>query len=158
MRCPICGEGETKVVDSRASNDGASVRRRRECETCEFRFSTQEEVEILDLAVTKNDGSKESYMREKIISGLKKSLEKREYTEAQLHQLVRAIEQDIQRRRRSTLASQEIGEIVMEHLKSFDKVAYIRFASVYRSFEDLQTFAREVHKLTSHGPKEPPAK
>lgn len=150
MRCPVCGEGDTKVVDSRMSVDGASVRRRRECDQCGFRFSTHEEMEILDLSVVKTDGSKELYSREKIVRGLKKALEKREYTEAQVQQMVQAIERDIQKKRKNSLESREIGEIVMEHLKGFDKVAYIRFASVYRSFEDVQTFAREVDKLTSH--------
>jgi len=150
MRCPVCGEGDTKVVDSRMSADGASVRRRRECDQCGFRFSTHEEVEILDLSVIKTDGSKETYTRDKIVRGLKKALEKREYTEPQVQQLVQAIERDIQKKRKNSLESREIGEIVMEHLRGFDKVAYIRFASVYRSFEDVDTFALEVDNLTSH--------
>jgi len=147
MRCPVCGEGDTKVVDSRMSADGASVRRRRECDQCGFRFSTHEEVEILDLSVIKTDGSKETYTRDKIVRGLKKALEKREYTEPQVQQLVQAIERDIQKKRRGQLTTAELGDIVMKNLRTFDKVAYIRFASVYRSFEDVESFEDELRTL-----------
>ncbi|OGL67140.1 transcriptional regulator NrdR [Candidatus Uhrbacteria bacterium RIFCSPHIGHO2_01_FULL_63_20] len=149
MRCPICNSGETKVVDSRISTDGGSVRRRRECEKCEFRFSTLEEVELLDLAVVKRDGRREAYSREKLTRGLEKALEKRPYTEAEFQALVHRVERDIQKKRRGELTSRELGEIVMNRLKAFDKVAYIRFASVYRSFEDVQTFEKELKSLLS---------
>lgn len=135
------------MVDSRISTDGASVRRRRECEKCDFRFSTLEEVELLDLTVIKRDGTRANYSREKIVRGLEKALEKRPYTDIKFQQLVHKIERDIQKKRRGQLTSAEIGEIVMNRLKSFDKVAYIRFASVYRSFEDVKTFERELKKL-----------
>lgn len=147
MRCPVCNHKDTKVVDSRIAVDGASVRRRRECEKCIFRFTTSEEIELLDLAVVKRDGRREHYSREKLERGLTKSLEKRAYTEAEFKKLVHKIERDIQKKRRGELTSSELGDIVMKHLKTFDKVAYIRFASVYRSFEDVQTFEAELKKL-----------
>jgi transcriptional repressor NrdR len=149
MRCPLCGHADTKVVDSRATQEGGSVRRRRECEACQYRFSTVEEIELLGLTVVKRDGHREGYSREKVAHGLKKALEKRAYTEADFHQLVQAIELDIQRRRVSELRAAEIGEIIMTHLKKFDKVAYIRFASVYRSFEDVETFQAELARLVT---------
>ncbi len=127
--------------------DGSSIRRRRECEKCGFRFSTLEEVEILDLAVIKRDGRRESYSREKLESGLKKALEKRPYTSQDFKSLVGSIERDLQKKRKSEVTSAEIGELVMNRLKFFDKVAYIRFASVYRSFEDVKTFEKELKKL-----------
>ncbi len=147
MRCPVCNYNDTKVVDSRISTDGASIRRRRECEKCGFRFSTLEEVELLDLTVIKRDGRRENYAREKIVRGLEKALEKRPYTDAEFQQLVHRVEREIQKKRRGQLTSREIGEIVMNRLKAFDKVAYIRFASVYRSFEDVKTFETELKKL-----------
>lgn len=149
MFCPVCRFKDTKVVDSRISSDGASVRRRRECEKCDFRFSTFEEVELLDLTVVKREGKRELYAREKLIRGLQKALEKRVFTERAFQKLVHQIERDIQKRRRTEITTEELGEIVMKHLKLFDKVAYIRFASVYRSFEDVETFESEVQKLTS---------
>lgn len=148
MYCAVCNHKDTKVVDSRISSDGASVRRRRECEKCGFRFSTLEEVELLDLTIVKRDGRRESYSREKLIRGLEKSLQKRPFTDQAFQKLVHKIERDVQKKRRGQLTTQELGEIVMKHLKVFDKVAYIRFASVYRSFEDVQTFESELQKLS----------
>ena len=147
MYCAVCSHKDTKVVDSRMSTDGASVRRRRECEKCGFRFSTLEEVELLDLMVVKRDGRREAYSREKMTRGLEKSLEKRPYTDQAFQKLVHKIERDIQKKRRGQLTTQELGELVMKNLKSFDKVAYIRFASVYRSFEDVGAFESELQKL-----------
>jgi transcriptional repressor NrdR len=147
MYCAVCNHKDTKVVDSRISSDGASVRRRRECEKCGFRFSTFEEVELLDLTVIKQDGRREAYSRDKMIKGLEMSLQKRSYTDASFQKLVHKIERDIQKKRRGQLTSKELGEILMKHLKTFDKVAYIRFASVYRSFEDVETFETELQKL-----------
>ncbi len=147
MRCPVCNDPDTKVIDSRQGVDGMNVRRRRECEKCDFRFSTLEEMELLDLTVVKRDGRRESYGRDKIMRGLEKSLEKRPYTDVDLRQLVHKIERDIQKRRRGELTTKELGEIVMKHLKGFDKVAYIRFASVYRSFDDVKTFEEELRSL-----------
>lgn len=147
MYCAVCSHKDTKVVDSRISTDGASVRRRRECEKCGFRFSTLEEVELLDLMVVKRDGRREAYSREKMTRGLEKSLEKRPYTDQAFQKLTHKIERDVQKKRRGQLTTQELGEIVMKHLKTFDKVAYIRFASVYRSFEDVGAFESELQKL-----------
>ncbi len=147
MHCPVCSHPDTRVVDSRLSPDGTSVRRRRECDHCEYRFSTFEEVELLDVTVVKRDGRHEMYAREKIERGLKKALEKRSYTEADFRVLVHAIERDIQRRKNLEIRSSDVGDILMHHLKAFDKVAYIRFASVYRSFEDVKTFQDELAGL-----------
>ena len=129
-----------------------AVRRRRECEKarCAFRFSTQEEVELMDCTVVKRNGSHQPYSREKLASGLKKSLEKRPYTQAQFYSLVHNIERDIQKERGGEITTVQLGEIVMKHLKTFDKVAYIRFASVYRSFEDLEMFEKELKDLSSN--------
>lgn len=126
-----------------------SVRRRRECERarCGYRFSTAEEAELLDVSIVKRDGRREAYIREKLTTGLKKALEKRPYTDAQFHNLVQKIERDIQKKRTGEITSEDMGEIVMKKIKSFDKVAYIRFASVYYSFEGLEKFEEELQKL-----------
>lgn len=147
MHCPVCNSPDTRVVDSRLAPDGTSVRRRRQCDACEYRFSTSEEVELLDITVVKRDGHRETYNREKIERGLRRALEKRSHTDAEFRQLMHAIEREIHRRKTPELRSDEIGEIVMEELKTFDKVAYIRFASVYRSFEDVKTFRDELSDL-----------
>jgi transcriptional repressor NrdR len=147
MHCPLCNYYDTKVSDSRVSTDGFSIRRRRECTKCNFRFSTVEESEILDLTVVKRDGRHEPYSKDKLIAGLKHSLEKRPHTADAFKGLVQKIERDIQKKRKLELTSREIGEIVMKRLKSFDQVAYIRFASVYRSFQDVESFTRELKGL-----------
>lgn len=147
MHCPVCSHDDTRVVDSRISSEGDSIRRRRECDKCGFRFSTLEEVELLDLVVVKRDGVREAYSREKIERGLKKALEKRPVTDAAFRSLVHGVERDIQRKNADELTSGDIGAIVMERLKKFDTVAYIRFASVYRQFEDAQTFQKELEGL-----------
>jgi transcriptional repressor NrdR len=154
MRCTVCNYKDTKVIDSRLSPNGMSIRRRRECLKCRFRFSTLEEVEILDLTVVKRDGTRESYSREKLESGLRKSLQKRPVTAERFKDLVNAIERDLQKVRKNEVTSGTIGEIVMDRLKQFDKVAYIRFASVYRAFEDVKTFQKALETLTKGaGPK-----
>ncbi|MEK7665906.1 MAG: transcriptional regulator NrdR [Patescibacteria group bacterium] len=147
MYCPVCNNKDTKVIDSRLASDGVAIRRRRECEKCDFRFSTVEEVTLLDLTVIKRDGRREAYSREKLVRGLERSLEKRPHTEIDFQKLVHRVERDIQKKRRGELTSSEIGEIVMRALKKFDKIAYIRFASVYRAFEDVATFEREIKEL-----------
>jgi len=147
MKCPVCYYPDTKVVDSRVATDGLSIRRRRECLKCGFRFSTYEEIEILDLMIVKRDGRKESYDREKLVRGLKKALEKRPITEDKFKRLVHSIERDIQRLRKGEITSSQVGQIIMKHLKKVDQVAYIRFASVYESFKDAQEFRRELNKL-----------
>jgi transcriptional repressor NrdR len=147
MRCPVCNCEDTKVVDSRITSDGLSIRRRRECEKCEYRFSTVEETEILDLTLVKRDGRREPYNRAKLESGLKRALEKRPCEPEAFKSLVGAIQRDIQKLKQDEISSEEIGEVVMNHLKSFDSVAYIRFASVYRSFADVASFQEELNKL-----------
>jgi len=147
MRCPVCNNSDTKVIDSRLTGDALGIRRRRECEKCGYRFSTIERTELLDLAVVKRDHRREMYRREKIVVGLRKALEKRPYTEDQFQKLMGEIEHDIQRTKKDEITSAEIGEIVMKELRKFDKIAYIRFASVYRSFEDVDQFAKELGDL-----------
>ncbi|MFH1620782.1 MAG: transcriptional regulator NrdR [Patescibacteria group bacterium] len=149
MYCPVCSHQDTRVVDSRITGDGFAIRRRRECDACGHRFSTGEEIELLDLTVVKRDGARQAYSREKIEHGLKKALEKRQITNAAFRTLVHNIERDIQRTKADELTSAAIGEIVMNRLKSFDKVAYIRFASVYRQFEDVDSFTKELKKLNA---------
>lgn len=147
MRCPVCYYEDSKVIDSRVASDGLSIRRRRECLKCGFRFSTYEEVEILDLLVVKRDGRKESYSRDKIVKGLKRALEKRPITEDNFKKLINAIERDLQILRKNEITADQIGQIVMKNLKRVDQVAYIRFASVYESFKDAHEFRRELNKL-----------
>ncbi|MFZ5391077.1 MAG: transcriptional regulator NrdR [Patescibacteria group bacterium] len=147
MHCPYCNYYDTKVTDSRVVADGLNIRRRRECTKCSFRFSTIEESEILDLSVIKRDGSHEPYNKEKLATGLRRSLEKIPYTADKFKGLMQKIERDIQRRRKSEITSKDIGEIVMKRLKNFDQVAYIRFASVYRSFQDVDSFTKELKDL-----------
>lgn len=147
MKCPICLFQDTKVVDSRVAVDGFSIRRRRECLKCGFRFSTYEEVELLDLVIVKKNGHKEAYDKEKMLRGLKRSLEKRTISEDNFKKLVSAIEMDLQALRKTEVDSKEVGKIIMKELKKIDKVAFIRFASVYESFEDLEDFQEELNKL-----------
>jgi transcriptional repressor NrdR len=147
MFCPVCAHEDTKVIDTRIATDGTSVRRRRECESCSHRFSTNEQIELLDLVIVKRDGSREGYSRDKVERGLKRALEKRSHADAEFRSLVSAIERDIQKENESEMESKRIGDIVMDRLKAFDKVAYIRFASVYRSFEDVEEFKKELDDL-----------
>lgn len=151
MRCPYCNYFDTKVTDSRVATDGLSIRRRRECGKCGFRFSTVEAGEILELTVIKRDGRREPYNKEKLETGLRHALEKRPYTAEQFTGLVQRVERDIQRKRKTELTSKDIGEVVMNRLRKFDQVAYIRFASVYRSFQDVASFTRELKGLHGTG-------
>jgi transcriptional repressor NrdR len=144
MKCPVCNYKETKVVDSRVASDEITIRRRRECLKCGFRFSTYEQVELLDLTVIKRDGYKESYSRDKVEKGLRKAFEKRPILEEAFKILINKVERSIQALKKGEITSQEIGEIIMRELKKKDLVAYIRFASVYRAFEDLETFKKEI--------------
>jgi len=147
MKCPACNFDDTKVIDSRVATDGFSIRRRRECLKCSFRFSTYEEMEILNLTIVKRDGRRETYSRDKLISGLKKALEKRSITEDNFKKLVNRIERNLQLLRKSEITSQQLGQAVMKELRKTDQVAYIRYASVYESFKDAQTFQKELNKL-----------
>jgi len=158
MKCPVCYYQDTKVIDSRVASDGLSIRRRRECLKCGFRYSTYEEIEILDLSVVKRDGRREAYNREKVVKGLKKALEKRPITEEKFKKLVNSIERDLQILRKSEVTSNQVGQLIMKHLKKIDQVAYIRFASVYESFKDVQTFRRELNKLLKNKKGKKPAK
>ena len=147
MRCPACYHIDTKVIDSRVAADGITIRRRRECLKCSFRFSTREEVEILDLMVVKRDGRKEAYVRDKLEVGLKQAFQKRSITDESFKKLINNIERDIQIKAKSEIKSSQIGEIIMKRLKRVDQVAYIRFASVYQSFKDAADFRSELNKL-----------
>lgn len=147
MYCPVCNHQETKVIDSRLYTEGDGVRRRRECDSCGFRFSTSEEVELLDITVIKRNGRREPYDRSKIERGLRQSLGKRPFTEASFRSLVSAIERDIQRLKTSEVTSAQLGDVVMDRLRHFDHVAFIRFASVYRQFEDVASFSKELEAL-----------
>jgi transcriptional repressor NrdR len=148
MNCPNCQNEDTKVLDSRPVEDGSAIRRRRECEKCEFRFSTYEEIEILGLTVIKKNGRKELFSKEKMERGIRRAFEKRPVSDDSLKKLVSGIEIEIQKSAKDAeLKSEAIGEIVMKKMKKVDKVAYIRFASVYRQFEDVDEFKEELKKL-----------
>lgn len=147
MYCPFCGHTDTKVIDSRITEDGGAIRRRRECEKCGERFSTYEEMVLLNITVVKRDGRKEAYEREKVEQGIKRALEKRPISHEEFRNVINRIERDIQVLRKEEIKSSEIGEIVMKELKNLDEVAYIRFASVYKSFKDVKSFEKELKKL-----------
>ncbi len=147
MHCPICRCKETHVIDSRVTPDGLTIRRRRECDKCSYRFSTTEEMEMLDLAVVKRDGRHEAYAREKLKSGIRRSLTKRSHTQEAFDRLIHHIERDLQKKKKTEFTSREIGEVVMKHLSKFDTVAYIRFASIYRAFQDVDKFQTEIRSL-----------
>jgi transcriptional repressor NrdR len=146
MKCPKCKQPETRVVDSRDSNEGREIRRRRECEKCKFRFTTFERIDAAKFIVIKKDGSREPYQREKIESGLWKSGENRPVTEAHVEALVNQLE-DQWSAVGKEIPAKLIGEQVMEALKGLDEVAYIRFASVYRQFRDVESFKKELSRL-----------
>jgi len=148
MRCPVCNYKDTSVVDTRPAENDFSIRRRRECDKCGFRFSTVEETELLDLIVVKRDGRREAYMRDKMESGIRRSLTKRAFTQEDFHRLVHFVERDIQKKKKREISSSDLGEIVMRNLKNFDKVAYIRFASIYRDFKDVKNFENELKRLS----------
>lgn len=151
MKCPFCSETESRVIDSRPVEDGTTIRRRRECLICQRRFSTYEIIEHSPLMVIKKDGSRQSFDRIKIINGLVRACEKRPVTVAELSQIADGIEQELRSRLVSELPSHVVGEMVMERLKELDDVAYVRFASVYRSFKDVNSFMEELRKLLSDG-------
>ena len=147
MKCPYCGYLESKVVDSRPADEGASIRRRRECLACHKRFTTYETMESLPLMVIKKDGSRQSFDRNKVMGGLIRACEKRPVPYQELEGLVAEIEQVLQNQMEREISSAQIGELVMERLKKLDEVAYVRFASVYRQFKDINTFMAELTKL-----------
>ena len=147
MKCPFCGYEESKVIDSRHSEDGASIRRRRECLSCQKRFTTYETVETLPLIVIKKDGSRQSFDRDKVTRSMVSACEKRRVTMAEMEAAALEIEQILQNSMEREVSSEYIGELVMERLKPLDEVAYIRFASVYRQFKDINTFMNELKKI-----------
>lgn len=149
MVCPFCGHSDTRVVDSRDTNDGKAIRRRRECEKCQARFSTYEEMEIMRLTVIKRSGVKQEYERAKIEVGIKKALEKRPLSEEKISKVIGDIEYEIQARESNEITSKEIGKIILEKLKETDAVAYLRFASVYKSFKSADSFRKEMEKMES---------
>ena len=147
MKCPYCCFKESKVVDSRPADEGNSIRRRRECLSCENRFTTYETVESLPIVVIKKDGSRQAFDRGKVLKGMIRACEKRPVPLAQLERLTDEIEQNLQNALEREVSSEAIGEQVMEKLKGVDEVAYVRFASVYRQFKDINTFMAELNKL-----------
>ena len=144
MKCPTCAYKETKVIDSRLSSDGASIRRRRECLKCEKRFTTYEYVEELPLMVVKRDGRRQPFDRNKIVSGLVKACEKRPVSIDTMEEITSGIERHIQKNYEREVNSKDIGELIMEKLAALDEVAYVRFASVYRQFRDVNQFMQEL--------------
>ena len=149
MKCPFCGYSESKVIDSRPAEEGTTIRRRRECLDCQRRFTTYEIVERMPLVVIKRDGSRQSFDKVKLINGMVRACEKRPVSLNQLEQIADEIEQDLQSGLEREISTVSIGEMVMSRLKDVDEVAYVRFASVYRSFKDINTFMDELAKLLS---------
>ena len=147
MKCPYCGYLESKVVDSRPADEWASIRRRRECLSCHKRFTTYETMESLPLMVVKKDGSRQSFDRNKVLGGVIRACEKRPVPYQDMEALVAEIEQVLQNQIEREVSSAQIGELVMERLKKLDEVAYVRFASVYREFKDIDTFMAELNQL-----------
>ena len=147
MKCPYCGYSESKVIDSRPADDGASIRRRRECLSCAKRFTTYETVESLPMVVVKKDGSRQSFDRSKVLGGMIRACEKRPVALAELERIADSVEQELQNGLDREITTAHIGELVMEKLRGLDQVAYVRFASVYRQFKDIDTFMQELNKL-----------
>ena len=147
MKCPFCGDQESKVVDSRHSEDGNSIRRRRECIACQRRFTTYEIVESLPIIVVKRDGTRQSFDRNKILNAMVRAFDKRKVEMADLERIATEIEQTLQNTLEREVSTDKIGEMVMERIKSIDEVAYIRFASVYRRFQDVGGFVREINQF-----------
>lgn len=147
MRCPNCQYKNTKVLDSRPIEEGRSIRRRRECEDCTFRFTTFERIEEVPLIVVKKEGTREEYSREKLMRGLIKACEKRPVALEQIESIAVEVEKELRNRGTSETHSKEIGEMVMDRLSSVDEVAYVRFASVYRQFKDISVFLDELKDL-----------
>lgn len=147
MRCPFCGAEELKVIDSRPNVDNNTIRRRRECIDCGSRFTTYERIEDVSLMVVKKDATREEFNRNKITRGIVRACEKRPVSAQQIEDVVTRIEQKLANQMKKEISSQEIGELVMDELKKLDEVAYVRFASVYKSFRDIDTFVIELRKM-----------
>lgn len=147
MKCPYCGHLDTRVIDSRPAEDGASIRRRRSCDECGKRFTTYEKVETIPLIIIKKDNTREQYNRKKIESGVLRACYKRPVSADEISKAIDSIESKIFSLEEKEIPSSTIGEIVMEELKDIDEVAYVRFASVYREFKDVNTFMHEIKKI-----------
>ena len=147
MKCPFCGDQESKVVDSRRSEDGQSIRRRRECLNCQRRFTTYEIVESLPIIVVKRDGTRQNFDRNKILNSMIRAFDKRKVDISDLDRITTEIEQTIKNTLEREITTDQLGEMVMERIKPLDEVAYIRFASVYRRFQDVGSFVREVSRF-----------
>ena len=147
MRCPFCGYSESKVVDSRPAEEGATIRRRRECLSCQKRFTTYEIMERLPLIVIKKDGSRQTFDKQKLINGMLRACEKRPVPLADLQGVADEIEQELQNSLEREIKSSDVGEMIMTGLKTLDEVAYVRFASVYRQFRDINSFMTELNNL-----------
>ena len=154
MRCSFCGYPDSKVLDSRPVEDGRSIRRRRDCLSCGKRFTTYEREEETSLLVVKRDGNREIFDKSKILAGLVRACDKRPVPVAVLEQLVLDVEKELKNSMEREVPAMRIGDMVMERLRSVDDVAYVRFASVYRKFEDVETFIQEIHKMMEAAPKE----
>ncbi|QIB69885.1 transcriptional repressor NrdR [Aminipila butyrica] len=150
MRCPFCENPDTKVIDSRPTEEGHAIRRRRECENCNKRFTTYEKVEEMLLMVVKKDGRREAFDRSKVLNGIIKACEKRPVPISDIEKVVSEIERGLNNLMEKEVQSEFIGELIMEQLKKLDEVAYVRFASVYRQFTDVKTFVSEIEKLLEH--------
>jgi transcriptional repressor NrdR len=147
MKCPFCGAEDTKVTDSRDSSEAFEIRRRRECEKCEKRFTTYERIEAHPLVVIKKDGRRESFLYEKLMSGITKSCQKRDVSVERMEEAGREIESSLRNEDKSEIPSSVIGELVARKLRKLDKVAYIRFASIYKDFEDVKDFEKEIKSI-----------
>jgi transcriptional repressor NrdR len=154
MRCPFCENDDTKVIDSRHTDEGHAIRRRRECEKCNKRFTTYEKVEEVILMVIKKDGSRETFDRNKVMNGIIKACEKRPVPIAEIEKIVDDIERGLNNLMEKEVKSTFIGELIMDRLKDLDEVAYVRFASVYRQFTDINTFVKEIEGLLGRKRKE----
>ena len=147
MRCPFCGDQESKVVDSRHSEDGLSIRRRRECSRCQHRFTTYEMVETLPILVVKRNGSRQNFDKNQIVNSMIRAFDKRKADIVELERIATEIEQSVQNSLEREVTTERLGEMVMERLKPVDEVAYIRFASIYHRFQDANSFMREISKF-----------
>lgn len=152
MKCPYCGYLESKVIDTRSTEDGSAIRRRRECLECAKRYTTYEKVETLPILVVKKDESREPFEKSKIINGLLRAIQKRPVSMKQMEEIADDIERSISNRMVSEITSVEIGNMVMNRLKEVDEVAYVRFASVYRQFKDINSFFEEIKSLMNNEP------
>ena len=147
MKCPFCGIEDTRVIDSRPADDGASIRRRRQCDACDKRFTTYERVDTIPVMIVKKDNTREAYNRVKIEAGIIRSCHKLPISAEQITEVVDSIEKEIFAMEEKEISSSIIGEILMERLKALDPVAYVRFASIYREFKDVNTFMNEIKKI-----------